>query len=181
MARTSFTLEQVISFLFDSPMFEDLDTTELSEVVGMLQVQVMRHGQVVYQEGDPGDGWYLVWEGRVEVLRTSSTGASRSIGILGPHSSFGETAVLDGQPRGVTVRSLGDTVLLRIPRREFERMIETHSPAACKLSLALARTVLRWYRQAMSELADASSEQDAMASAVRDRIEPLVPGLPPGE
>jgi len=181
MARTSFTLEQVISFLLDSPMFEDLDTAELSEVVGALQVQCMRHGQVVYQEGDPGDGWYLVWEGRVEVLRSSGTGASRSIGILGPHSSFGETAVLDGQPRGVTARSLGDTVLLRISRREFDRLLAAHSPAACKLALALARAVVRWYRQAMAELAEASVEHDAMASAVRDRIEPLVPGLPPGE
>lgn len=181
MARTSFTLEQVISFLLDTPMFEDLDTSELSEMVGVLQVQCMRHGQLVFREGDPGDGWYLVWEGRVEVLRSSELGPTRSIEILGPHASFGETAVIDGLPRTVTARSLGDTMLLRISRREFDRLLADGSLAAYKLALAMARVVCHWHRRAMAELAESAFERDAMASAVRDRMEPLVPGLPPGE
>ncbi|MBN1336375.1 MAG: cyclic nucleotide-binding domain-containing protein [Deltaproteobacteria bacterium] len=181
MPRTSFTLEQVVSFLLDTPMFEDLSTSELSEVVGVLQVQCMRDGGVIFREGEPGDGWYLVWEGRIEVTRSSELGPTRSIEILGPHASFGETSVIDGQPRGVTARSVGETTLLRIPRREFERLLEEDSLAAYKLALAMARVVCRWHRQTMAELADAAVERDAMASAVRDRLEPLVPGLPPGE
>ncbi len=181
MARTSFTLEQVICFLLDTPLFEDLDTAELSEVVGVLQVQCVRPGQIVYREGEPGDGWYLIWEGRVEVLRSSELGPTRSVEILGPHSSFGETAVIDGQPRGFTVRSVGDTMLLRISRREFQRLLEENNLAAYKLALAMARVVCRWHRRAMAELVEAAVERDAMASAVRDRLEPLVPGLHPVE
>ena len=73
------TLEQVIAFLVDAPMFGDLDASELSQVVQVMQVQRLRAGQWVFREGDIGDAWYVVFDGEVEVVDESPENGDRVI------------------------------------------------------------------------------------------------------
>ena len=92
------TLEQTIMFLLETPLFEQLSATELAEVVGIMQVQRLREGQVLFREGDEGDAWYVIFEGMCSVRKESDVGPSRHIADLGPWTCFGEMAVLDGPP-----------------------------------------------------------------------------------
>ena len=93
------TLEQTIMFLLETPLFEQLSATELAEVVGIMQVQRLREGQVLFREGDEGDAWYVIFEGMCSVRKESDVGPSRHIADLGPRTCFGEMAVLDGKAK----------------------------------------------------------------------------------
>ena len=97
------TLEQIINFLLETPLFESLDPTELAEVVGIMQLQRLRSGQVLFGEGDEGDAWYVIFRGACEVTKQGPLGR-RSIATLGPHTCFGEMAVLDGSARSAGLR-----------------------------------------------------------------------------
>src|SRR5688572_13846475 len=113
------TLEQVIAFLVDAPMFGDLDASELSQVVQVMQVQRLRAGQWVFREGDIGDAWYVVFDGEVEVVDESPDDGDRVIAILGRRACFGEMAILDGSPRSASVRACQPVTAFRFPRQPF--------------------------------------------------------------
>ena len=65
------TLEEIITFLLEAPMFGDLDASELSQIVHIMQIQRFRAGQAVFREDDAGDAWYVLFEGQVEVIKDS--------------------------------------------------------------------------------------------------------------
>src|SRR5678815_4978322 len=58
------SLEEILNFLLETPLFGDLDAHELSEVVHIMQVQGLRQGQTVFAENQEGDAWYVLYEGQ---------------------------------------------------------------------------------------------------------------------
>ena len=77
----------------------------------------------VIREGDPGDELYVVYSGRVEVLRDTAAGRRERVAVLGPGDVFGEMALLQTGRRTRSVHTLGKTVLLTLRREDFQRLV----------------------------------------------------------
>jgi CRP-like cAMP-binding protein len=164
-------LEQLLSFLIDTPMFGDLDTVELSQIVHIMQLKHLRPGQTLFAEGQPGDAWYVVFEGEVDVSRETATGPE-VIDHLTPRSCFGEMAILDGSPRSASVAATGDATVLRFPREAFRRLLDEGNLAAYKLVLQMALVLVSRQRETTRRLAETLRlHQDA---GVRQRLKPIV-------
>lgn len=157
---TTITLEQIINFLLDAPMFGGLDPAELSEIVHIMQVQRARDEHAVFREGDPGDAWYVVYDGEVEVLRSDATGTPRTIATLGPRSCFGEMAILDHFPRSATVVAKGEATLFKFPRVAFERLLREENLAAYKLIHEMAKVLANRSREGTQALSEALRARD---------------------
>ena len=99
-------LEKIIRFLLETPMFGDLDAAELSQIVHIMQVQRLRDGQQLFEEGQPGDAWYVLFEGVVEVVKSTTDEGERVLAVVESKGCFGEMAILDGSPRSATVRAV---------------------------------------------------------------------------
>lgn len=82
---------------------------------------------VVFKAGDPGDKAYVIEKGCVEVLHEAE-GKMRRIAILSQGSIFGEVALLDGQPRTATVRTLMPTTLISIDRDHVDELLKRSDP-----------------------------------------------------
>jgi CRP-like cAMP-binding protein len=147
--RAELTLEQIINFLLDAPMFGDLDSAELSRIVHIMQVKPLREGQLVFQEGDPGDAWYVVYSGQLEVLK-----GKRVIATLTRASCFGEIAILDGSPRSATVRAVTDGTAFRFPRAAFAELLADGNRAAYKLVHQIALVLAARQRTTTSRLVE---------------------------
>lgn len=165
------SLEQIINFLLDAPMFGDLDATELSQVVHIMQVKTLRDGQPVFREGDPGDAWYVLYDGQVEVIKEAE-GTQRPVTTLGKRSCFGEMAILDGSPRSATVRCQGDVTAFRFPRVEFNDLIAQGNLAAYKLVYQIALVLVARQRRTTQRLVELYDEPQP--SQVRPTIEPII-------
>ena len=63
----------------------------------------MKAGQAVIRQGDPGDYYYVMREGRANVSRKAESGKVVMLGELGAGQGFGEEALLAGAPRNATV------------------------------------------------------------------------------
>jgi CRP-like cAMP-binding protein len=168
------TLENILSFLLDTHLFDALDPVELSEVVKVMQIQRLREGQSVFQEGDEGDAWYVIFEGEMEVFKADSFGRSRSIATLVPHACFGEMAVLDGSMRSATVRAVGEVALFRFPRQPFQELIDEGSLAAYKLIYGMAQVLCQRQRTVNQQYSEATSEDPSERSAIRRRLDTLL-------
>jgi CRP-like cAMP-binding protein len=76
-------------------------------------------GTTIVREGDPGERFYLVLEGELEV-----TQAGRGHrGAIGPGDTFGEVALAMGMPRTATVRALTDASLASCDRATFDEVV----------------------------------------------------------
>lgn len=154
------TLEQIINFLLGAQMFGDLSAAELSQIVHILQIRFVREGQVVFREGQPGDAWYVVFQGGVEVFTEAEDGSERVYDNLGPGSCFGEMAILDGSSRSASVRAVEPSTLFRFPRVDFNKLLESDNLAAYKLVYHMALLLVRRQRQSNTRLVEALRHRD---------------------
>jgi len=119
-------LMEIVFFLKSSPLFRALPGEELVRVARLADSRHLEPGEVLFQQGDSGDAFYIVVSGLVDVeiegRRVASSGAREGIG---------EMALLDGQPRSATVRAVEPTTLLRIDQGSFEALLD-RSPALAK-------------------------------------------------
>jgi len=168
---TTITLEQIINFLLEAPMFGDLNPTELSEVVHIMQVQRLRSGQYVFREGDVGDAWYVLFEGEVEVVKDTGFG-NRTVAVLGPRACFGEMAILDGSTRSATIMARSACTAFRFPRAEFAELLANGNLSAYKLVHQMALVLVARQRQTTSRLVELLRED--RGSAIRDGLTPIV-------
>lgn len=164
-------LEQLIYFLLETPMFGDLDESGLAQIVHIMQVQKVRAGQLLFREGQPGDAWYVVYEGGVEVFKDDVDG-ERVVATLGPRSCVGEMALLDGSSRSASVRVTAPTTVLRFPRAEFAKLLQSENLAAYKLVHQMALVLVARQRQTTSRLAQLLAANQSRL--LREGIAPIV-------
>jgi len=95
------------------PMFAELGTVTLSEIVSKLRVRHYPPRIVVVRRDEPGDSMFFISEGEVEVRAPRGTVALRQGGF------FGEMALLDRLPRSATVVTTQPTTLLVLYASDF--------------------------------------------------------------
>ncbi len=98
----------------ECPVFAPLPLATTESLTLRLSPVTYVAGSDVTVQGEPGEKFYLIDSGAVEVYQD---GAFRR--TLGPGASFGEIALLRGSPRTATVRTVEDTRLLALDREPF--------------------------------------------------------------
>lgn len=100
--------------LRDLPMFAPLPIVTVEQLASVLVEQEYDEGDVVMREGEPGNRFYVIIEGTVDV---TVHGSARP--RLGPGEGFGEIALLRGVPRTATVTATGPLRTLVLERQDF--------------------------------------------------------------
>lgn len=114
-----------MSALLKSPVFQRLPAMNLQQVIISLQEVKLEKGEVLFRQGDVGDYYYLVREGRCTLSRKASERAKEIILTeLGENETFGEDALLSGEPRSMTITAATDMVLSRIDKDRFISLIK---------------------------------------------------------
>ena len=101
---------------------------------------VLDRGEVLMRTGDPGDDLYVVAGGRLNVAVAGADGVETIVREIGRGSTVGEVALLTGSRRTATVRAVRDTLVGRLSRTSFERLMEEDPRGA----LQLTRVVAGW-------------------------------------
>ena len=117
--RHRVALLTVDSFLEKSSPFAHLSAETLWNLADQFEQVRFRAGQTILKEGEPGDLFYLVCSGRVEVTR-----GNQSLQVLEAGDCFGEIALLTGSGRTATVRALEDVALLSLDKAHFDALIQ---------------------------------------------------------
>ena len=115
------------AFLADIPLFASLDETTRRELAGQLEPVHVTAGHILFREGDPGTGLFLVVSGRFR-LSVAGDGAERVLYDVGRGAIIGEMAALTDRPRSATVQAVRDSDLLLLRVSSFATLIE-RSPA----------------------------------------------------
>ncbi len=81
-------------------------------------------GQVLVQQGEEADAFFILVSGRARVVKESASGDELSLGRLASGDEFGEVALLGGGPRAATVRASSVVEVLRLERSAFVSLVE---------------------------------------------------------
>ncbi|GEM_PF-3368508 len=100
------------------PMFAPLPQAAIESLARHAEVVPFAPGAIICRQGDPGGSLYIVGTGQVEIIREDE-GAETLLAILNPGEFFGELAMLDGEPRSATVRTLVDCTCIVLHRSQF--------------------------------------------------------------
>lgn len=131
-------------------LFKDLSLRDLGMVNDLMHERRYLADEVIFDEGEEGQGLFVVLEGRVKITRPN-----HPIPVLlefGPGAFFGEVALLDQSVRTAQARAVDDTLILALFRAEFYSLLETHSSIASRISFQLARVLAARLRQAVISL-----------------------------
>jgi MFS family permease len=100
------TRDADIEILREVPMLEVLPEATIEQLGAGLEHAEFAPGQVVFEQGEPGDRFYVVESGRAEVVRDGCV-----VNTLARGDGFGEIALLGERPRTATIRSSQDASL----------------------------------------------------------------------
>ncbi len=134
--------ERAIQILGRCGVFRGVSDSSLRAIAAQARTRWYRRGTFIFSEGDPGDAFYVIVEGRVRVFVSSGRGDEMVLAILGPSDPLGEIAVFDGMARSASAEVLEPVTALVLPRSVMERLIRT-DPNAAEALLASAASLLR--------------------------------------
>ncbi|MCG3201413.1 MAG: hypothetical protein NFCOHLIN_01281 [Gammaproteobacteria bacterium] len=113
-----------VGSLLQSELFARVPASNISKLLSTMEAVSYKKGDVVVKQGDAGDYYYLIREGRCEVLRNTSSGQEIKLAELGVGESFGEEALVSDSRRNATVRMLSTGTLLRLTKDDFVNLIK---------------------------------------------------------
>jgi hypothetical protein len=124
------------------PLFSDLTASEFIAVALLLVRRVAKAGEVIVQEGDPGDSMFIVSTGEVRAT-IRREGGEIPVATMRDGDFFGEMAVLSGEPRTATVTAVKSTELLELSREHLSEICSRHPHVEAKIRLAYDERVSR--------------------------------------
>jgi CRP-like cAMP-binding protein/rhodanese-related sulfurtransferase len=104
--------------------FARLSADRVAAVILKLESQPVKAKDVVIRQGDAGDYYYVVREGRFNVVRKGADGKVVVLNELKPGSVFGEESLISGEARNASVVAMEDGVLMRLSRADFDRLLK---------------------------------------------------------
>lgn len=107
------------------PILGRLDEAKLAELAPFFATETFEPGREIVRQNDPGDKFYIIARGKVEVWRTEErSGNTASLAILQDGDFFGEITLITGFPRTATVRAKTLCTCISLARGQFNRMMD---------------------------------------------------------
>lgn len=110
--------------MLQSPTFLKLPAANIEALFARMQPLPVQAGEVLIRQGDPGDFYYMIVDGRAQVSRCSRGGTEVVLATLEAPQGFGEEALVSDQPRNATVTMLTAGRLMRLAKADFLALLE---------------------------------------------------------
>lgn len=110
---------EVLTALRRVQVLRGLSMEKLQTLVGILRIQEFENGDVIVQQNSPGDSFYIIKSGRVDVMRDGTV--VRTITKL---DYFGERAVLFNEARTASIIATGPVSCWVLHQQDFLQMID---------------------------------------------------------
>ncbi len=120
------------------PMFADLDRRELAEIRKILYRRIYQAGEVIFRQGDPGVGMYVIEQGTVAIIHEPT---NRTLAELSDSDFFGEIALLNETPRSARAVATSPAILHGLFQPELYDLVKRSPRLGVKLLLPLARNL----------------------------------------
>jgi signal transduction histidine kinase len=122
-------IDTVKGFVHNLSLFSELSDSDMDRLIGLAEEVVLEPGDVLMEEGDPGDALYVVLDGDFEVSKRSGN-QDVVLAMRGTGEVLGEMALIEDLPRSATVTAARRSKILKITKEVFQTLIGSSPSAA---------------------------------------------------
>ncbi|HDQ15362.1 MAG TPA: cyclic nucleotide-binding domain-containing protein [Sediminispirochaeta sp.] len=154
-------------------LFKFLSAREIEDLLAMCEVQVFEPEETIVNQGDVEQAFYAIIEGNVEVDVDEKRRKNVYICTIGAGEVFGEAGMFMKVQRTANVKSLDNSVMLKMTREKFIQFIKKYPATGNKILMVIVYSLLKKLREANQELAYERKfdiSQDDVDSIVSDFI-----------
>jgi rhodanese-related sulfurtransferase len=129
--------------LMQTPVFRDMPEYVVGEVARVVEAKTVPRGTTLFRKGEPGDSFWMIETGKVRVFRQDEEGVELTLSELGPGQSFGEMALLTGEPRSANVETVEESQVMVLAKEQFDRVLKSHPD----VSLTFIKQLSTWLKR----------------------------------
>lgn len=130
--------KSVYSLLRDIPLFDGLSRGELSAIESILHRREYDPEEVLFHQGNPGVGMYIIREGTIEIVYEPT---SEILAELSDGDFFGELALLNETPRSATAIARTESVLYGLFRPDLLGLVKREPSLGVEVLLRMSRVI----------------------------------------
>jgi len=134
-------MEDKLQVLQNVPVLASLGEELMKGLAERAEFVAVKKGDLVVRENDPGDALYVVVSGRLQAYTSLKSGRDRIFATYCDGDCFGEMPLLSGETHWANVRALNDSMLLKIPREDFDAIVNRDPRVAVSFSQRLGHRI----------------------------------------
>ncbi len=128
---------------FIHKIFGEIPEEKVMEIAGIAQERIAPAGTLLFTQDQPGDSFCIIKSGRVRIYRKAGDGTEIELSVLNSGESFGEMALLTGQPRSANVETLEETHLIVLAKDQFDQVLKDYPD----VSIQFVKQLAGWLRK----------------------------------
>lgn len=137
-------LQESKRVLRQSDLFSDLNEIHLDLVLMVCEEINYMAGELIFQQGEPGNAIYIIARGDVEIfLQSEDAEKEQFVTTLGAESTFGEVILVEESRRTASARSQSDAQLIRIPRNRLLKLCQDYPEIGFHIMYRIAAELAR--------------------------------------
>jgi CRP/FNR family transcriptional regulator len=144
MGNFSKKMKNILDVIAQTPLFSGLPDHQLQALRKIAVPRRFEKGEVVFSEGQPGNGFFVTMSGRVKIFKVSAEGKEQILHIFGPGEPFGEVPVFSGKPFPASAEAIAASQLLFFPKQAFIALV-SDTPSLALNMLAVLSMRLRQF------------------------------------
>jgi len=157
-------------FLTGTPFFGGLDDDGLGRVSRMLVERTLPAGAKVFREGETGRSMFILVSGQVLMTRTAESGMQVKLVRLGRGDFFGETTLIEMQPRPCTALCETAVELLEFTNLDLYKLYKEDVKSYVLVLQNINRELCRRLRHADGRITERASELQDDVTQIRPRM-----------
>ena len=126
-------------FLSNIKLWRGLPEEQVDQLAKIAIAQTYTKGEIIFQAGDEGSGFFIIVSGRVKVYKTSPEGKEQILHLFVAGDHFAEVPAFDGQNFPASAMALETSELLFFPRTSFLNLLQDQPSLAIKILGVFAR------------------------------------------
>jgi len=131
-------------FLSNTQMFQGLPVDQLEAITKITQTNTYKKGEVIFWEGDEGNGFFIVKAGRVKVFKVSGDGKEQILHLFKVGDHFAEVPAFDGKSFPASAAAVAQAEIIFFPRTSFLELLQQQPTIAINMLASFARHLRRF-------------------------------------
>ena len=154
--------KKIISeFLSNVELFKDLGKDEIGLISEHAECKSFETGHDIFKENNPRKCLYVIYEGEVELYKTTPYGDEKRLSLFGKYSFLGEGSLLGDSPHATSARALLKTTTISISRDDFVSFLKDHPDTGLKIFSHIARIMSRRITQSNARVINAGAQYES--------------------
>ncbi|MBU0756283.1 MAG: aspartate ammonia-lyase [Planctomycetes bacterium] len=149
------------NFLSKVELFKDLNDAEIELISRSAVAKTFEVNSHIFSENNKRECLYVIYEGEVELFKTTPFGDEKRLSFFGKYNFLGEGSLLGDSPHSTSARALLKTTTISLHRDSFNDLIRNHPDVGLKIFSRIASVISRRMKQTNARAINASAQYES--------------------